>query len=90
MRTNFTNAFAALAGSIEEVILGHTAALADTVGRMSEAILAVGHGCGQVGPARAARGNRSESGITKESKPRDLKPVATAGGESAPQQVRGL
>ena len=41
MRTNFSNALAMLAINLEEMILAQTAALADTVGRMAESILAV-------------------------------------------------
>ena len=41
MKTNFTNALAMLAVNLEEMVLKHNAALADTVGRMAEAILAV-------------------------------------------------
>ena len=41
MKTNFTNALAMLAVNLEEMILKHTVTLADTVGRMAEAILAV-------------------------------------------------
>ncbi len=41
MKTNFSNALAMLAVNLEEMILAHTAALADTVGRMADSILAV-------------------------------------------------
>ena len=41
MRTNFSNALAMLAVNLEEMILAQTAALADTVGRKAESILAV-------------------------------------------------
>ena len=40
-RTNFSNALAMLAINLEEMILAQTAALADTVGRMADSILAV-------------------------------------------------
>ncbi len=40
-RTNFSNALAMLAVNLEEMILAQTAALADTVGRVAESILAV-------------------------------------------------
>ena len=41
MRTNFANALAMLAGSLEEMVLAQAAALADTVGRVAESILKV-------------------------------------------------
>ena len=41
MRTNFSNALAMLAGSLEEMILGQAAALADAVSRVADSVLAV-------------------------------------------------
>ncbi len=41
VRKNFSNALAMLAINLEEMILAQTAAMADTVGRMAESILAV-------------------------------------------------
>ncbi len=40
MRTNFTNALAMLAGSLEELILTQTSALADAVSRVANSVLA--------------------------------------------------
>ena len=41
MRTNFTNAMAMLAGSLEEMILAQAGALADAVSRVADSVLAV-------------------------------------------------
>ena len=41
MRTNFSNALAMLAGSLEELILAQAASLADAVSRVADSVLAV-------------------------------------------------
>ncbi len=70
MRTNFSNALAMLAINVEEMILAQSAALAETVGRMAESILAVRARLRPGRSFRAAHENRSESGAESDSRPR--------------------
>ena len=84
MRTNFSNALAMLAGSLEELILAQAASLADAVSRVADSVLAVRRGCGPGARSRAGQESPSESRAAIRTKPRSLKPIRTRQGRSRP------
>ena len=89
MRTNFTNALAMLAGSLEELILTQTSALADAVSRVATSVLAARARLRpRDGHSRAGPKNPSESGSGDDTRPRDLKPNLAGKGAKPPRKWR--
>ncbi len=84
-RTNFSNALAMLAGSLEEMILGQAAALADAVSRVADSVLAAR----ALFPAPLEKARR-EVGPQPEAGRVASRPSGPGRGEAAPELVRHL